>query len=708
VVGFNNLQENQILVDPIKLQYTINKDGIELVFTQCDVALGNVFIEDGAQNVKLNYSPIMRSFIDKNTVEVCNKLTVDADTDDDNVTEVIIDFGDSTTISSSPTFDGKILLPTITPVTIPTEIETTSTTTGSTTTTTTTTTTFTNTNAIELGNFDQNLAFNKPVRIEFPRVADIDDVAGFIKNPGSNEVTFITTSCIADSLSAVESQLAPGEICFIIIGSSFIIWTTHFTGFGTTTVSTSSSTTTKGGSGGGGGGGGGGSVSGDAPSYSDGYGGTLGPKVTGFGIAKFSEFIVQLDEGRKTSLGAGGCFVDSNQTLTISAIIDSKSPLTNVDLRVVHEGDPFTQYFGSAMTITKIPNEETKYNVSGTIPWEWMSGSDGIRFWINTLDEKNNVSESDKYFMSVKPGYSPLHKDLEVVTIEAEGTTLEPYAYITNTISETALGTISLVVNGEIVQTVPNQNYDYGTSFIPFTWEIPQTWMEVGKVVDYQIKVIGEFCEKKFETEEVTLSSFPQFITRSLSEFKGVDLLNNTAGKTIAGAESIQSSDNDPSIRFTVTSPDGTCVIGKDNNCKIKESTLGKRGNTQSITIDNQIYRVEYSGSERETESFKITSVDPIHGEWKINGSALAEITSTYRAIISESPETQKPIIVSTTTGFAIQSDALPWWLFVVVAEIIAGIIITMVTGANQNRYFLQEIKADLAVKSRKTIKCLI
>jgi hypothetical protein len=32
-----------------------------------------------------------------------------------------------------------------------------------------------------------------------------------------------------------------------------------------------------------------------------------------------------------------------------------------------------------------------------------------------------------------------------------------------------------------------------------------------------------------------------------------------------------------------------------------------------------------------------------------------------------------------------------------------------MITGANQNRYFpLQEIKADLSEKSRKTIRCLI
>ena len=49
-----------------------------------------------------------------------------------------------------------------------------------------------------------------------------------------------------------------------------------------------------------------------------------------------------------------------------------------------------------------------------------MSNSNGIRYWIYTIDESSNVSESDKYLMNVKPGYSLLENDLEVKSIQVE------------------------------------------------------------------------------------------------------------------------------------------------------------------------------------------------------------------------------------------------------------------------------------------------
>ena len=42
------------------------------------------------------------------------------------------------------------------------------------------------------------------------------------------------------------------------------------------------------------------------------------------------------------------------------------------------------------------------------------------------------------------------------------------------------------------------------------------------------------------------------------------------------------------------------------------------RGGLMSMTIDGQIYRVKYSGSENPLERFSITSFDPILGNWKI------------------------------------------------------------------------------------------
>src|SRR3990170_2304675 len=168
-VGLQNLKSNQILVDPLKSYYIINKNNIQLVFTQCDVALRWVFIEDGAQNAQLNYSQILKKLEAHNTVEICNPLTVNADiVDDDDITDAVVDFVDSTIVTGSLIYNGNIILPTVTLITIPSKIESTSITSGSTTTTTTITTTYSTILAIELGNVTEQLTFNKPVRIEFP------------------------------------------------------------------------------------------------------------------------------------------------------------------------------------------------------------------------------------------------------------------------------------------------------------------------------------------------------------------------------------------------------------------------------------------------------------------------------------------------------------------------------------------------------------
>ena len=167
--------------------------------------------------------------------------------------------------------------------------------------------------AIELGNVDQHLSFDKPVRIEFPGVGGEHQLAVFTKDPGSSEVyIYHKLSVFSDSQDVVQNQLAPGEKCFIQNGPNLVIWTTEFSGFGCSKTSTSSST--KGGpggpagagsaGGGGGGGGGGGSVSltpstPSTPTPGIGFPGTLGPITTGFGNAKFTDLLIQFDDGSK-------------------------------------------------------------------------------------------------------------------------------------------------------------------------------------------------------------------------------------------------------------------------------------------------------------------------------------------------------------------------------------------------------------------------
>jgi hypothetical protein len=215
--------------------------------------------------------------------------------------------------------------------------------------------------------------------------------------------------------------------------------------------------------------------------------------------------------------------------------------------------------------------------------------------------------------MSVKPGYSLLDNDLEVITIQVEGTTLSTLVYVDNTISEKALGTISLIVDGKVVDTI-EQSFDYGESIVALAWDIPRT----GEVIDYQIKAIGKFCEKQFETEEITLSTFPRVIIETIPGLIDIESFVDKFGNTIASASSLHSFDTNSNTSFRVEAPDGTCVIGIADECLINEATFGGPRNIQSITIDNQIYRIRYSGADNVIERFTITSIDPIVGKWGI------------------------------------------------------------------------------------------
>lgn len=71
-------------------------------------------------------------------------------------------------------------------------------------------------------------------------------------------------------------------------------------------------------------------------------------------------------------------------------------------------------------------------------------------------------------------------------------------------------------------------------------------------------------------------------------------------------------------MRYKVTAPDGTCVIGTSNDCLVTNSTLDEPGQVKIITVGDQVYRVRYSGTNDTLERFSITSVDPIVGTWKV------------------------------------------------------------------------------------------
>jgi hypothetical protein len=130
----------------------------------------------------------------------------------------------------------------------------------------------------EMGVTGVEITFNQPVKITLSGEGASTPYHGLTQ--GTLRTT-ITTQCTANDFTVVSGQISSGGTvreCYIVSGSDMIIWTTHFTSFGTTsTTSTSTSTTTS--SGGGGGGGGGGSRtgvgSGDTGGGFAGFGGRL-------------------------------------------------------------------------------------------------------------------------------------------------------------------------------------------------------------------------------------------------------------------------------------------------------------------------------------------------------------------------------------------------------------------------------------------------
>jgi hypothetical protein len=144
-------------------------------------------------------------------------------------------------------------------------------------------------------------------------------------------------------------------------------------------------------------------------------------------------------------------------------------------------------------------------------------------------------------------------------------------------------------------------------------WKSPT----VGHISQHTVQAKVELYGQSFETVPSSITTFPgtaNIPLYKLENIKSITLGNNT----IAKASVLYSSfSNEGTMRFKVTAPDGTCVIGSSENCLVTQSTIG-HGNIKSVTIGDQIFRIRYSGSDAPLERFSITSVDPITGTWKV------------------------------------------------------------------------------------------
>ena len=130
------------------------------------------------------------------------------------------------TVFSSPTFDGILVLPTDSD--FDTGCNSAAITSGA------------RASCIEIGQSNSVINTDKPIRIQ------LGDQAGNVPwySEDGAAATQITTACAADNFASVSAQLDSGEECFIDVSPDLIIWTTHFTVFGSNSVGVAGPTAT--------------------------------------------------------------------------------------------------------------------------------------------------------------------------------------------------------------------------------------------------------------------------------------------------------------------------------------------------------------------------------------------------------------------------------------------------------------------------------
>ncbi|HZS74728.1 MAG TPA: hypothetical protein VFA69_09540, partial [Candidatus Nitrosotalea sp.] len=330
-------------------------------------------------------------------------------------------------------------------------------------------------------------------------------------------------------------------------------------------------------------------------------------------------FDVKYEIANQTAVSADTSgFVDS-KPVTISAIINSNSTLDQADLRFstldanttldVHS----ITYDVVNMQVAHLSISGNFYMVRATISPAQLQ-SPALVYWIHVKNSEQKTSDSQQYILGVKPTYAVNDDiDMDIQTNRAEGTTATPTAYVTNNAKGPLFGTISLQVNGKSVYTSVPQIFETGQTAVKLEWHTPVSH----QVVSYQVTASAEIYGKPIKTDVHTVNTFPSTKTIAISNNDSIDVIAN-GNTTIAYPSVLYSSfENDHTMRYKVTSPDGTCVIGMDDGCKVHDSTLQSQGGLQTVTIDGQVYRIRYSGPDSALERFSITSVDPITGNWK-------------------------------------------------------------------------------------------
>jgi hypothetical protein len=335
------------------------------------------------------------------------------------------------------------------------------------------------------------------------------------------------------------------------------------------------------------------------------------PKQIELSAPRIFDLKFQINNGTKTPSSEDNHYT-SPQQVTVSGIVDSKTALDSAELRFVKAGDSANNYVSVKMNVAPIQITNSTYVISGTIPKDAIQAP-GVSYWINLHNVAGKAIESDHYGIGVPPAYQVNGKlELDARPTRIEGTTAHPTAYFTNTANGPVYGSISLLIDGNTVYNSPAQVFGTGDNLVNLQWKTPT----VGYISQHTVQAKVEVYGQSFATVSSSVTTFPG--TTNISLYKLDSVKSITFGNhTIAKASVLYSSfSNEGTMRFKVTAPDGTCVIGASENCLVTQSTIGH--GIKSVTIGDQIFRIRYSGPDAPLERFSITSVDPITGTWKV------------------------------------------------------------------------------------------
>jgi hypothetical protein len=259
----------------------------------------------------------------------------------------------------------------------------------------------------------------------------------------------------------------------------------------------------------------------------------------------------------------------------------------------------------------RLPDLENVSVISSMIPADILKGP-AVEYWIRIVTQEGVVQESVHNIVGVKPvGYSDTSSaEMDTTTIKAQGTTLNPTAYLTNEGEIPVYGTVSLLVDGEKAYSTPVL-LTPGQNRISLEWSIPKS----ADTIHYSMQTQLEVYDKSYITGVAPLDAFVRTKIVPISKDTQIVPVTDKFGNIIARPAMIYSS-NDGTGEFRVVSPDGTCVIGA--GCLVEESTLKHHGGIDSVLIDGHIYRVRYSGADSPLERFSITSLDSVLGQWNV------------------------------------------------------------------------------------------